>query len=138
MTTKDLSRELCEICGIKPINKTIISCGCEDRTRHFRTYNPKRCQGCNTSIKARTYKEIHKVVFPDFTQPENFVKLLELRFTTKRGDIFTVVEALQNGRCFTFADRKSFLEQLLDYIFTCENFGEYIKQAIKSEVWKYD
>lgn len=74
----------------------------------------------------------------NFEQPENFVKLIELRFTTKRGDIFTVVEALQNARSFTFADRKSFLEQLLDYIFVCENFGEYIKQAIREQEWKYE
>lgn len=107
MTNKNLSRELCEICGIE--------------AKIIEDYDGNEYE-----------------IFPDFTQPENFVKLLELRFTTKRGDIFTVAEALQNGRCFTFADRKSFLEQLLDYIFTCENFGEYIKQAIKSEVWKYE
>ena len=107
MTSKNLSRELCEICGIE--------------AKIIEDYDGNEYE-----------------IFPDFTQPENFVKLLELRFTTKRGDIFTVVGALQNARCFIFADRKSFLEQLLDYIFTCENFGEYIKQAIKSEVWKYE
>lgn len=73
----------------------------------------------------------------NFEQPENFVKLLELRFTSKRGYVFTVAEALQRGRCFTFADRESFLEQLLDYMFTCENFGEYIKQAIRGQEWLY-
>lgn len=107
MTTKYLSRKLCEICGIEA--KIIEDC------------------------IGNEYE-----IFPNFIQPENFVKLIELRFTTKRGDFFTVVEALQHGRCFIFADRKSFLEQLLDYIFTCENFGEYIRQAIKSEEWKYE
>lgn len=131
MTTKDLSRKLCDICGIKPMYrlKDINVLYNEDMYNEFCEMRLNKGLLIPTGTKA---------VFPDFTQPENFVKLIELRFTTKRGDIFTVVEALQNGRCFTFADRKSFFDQLLDYIFTCENFGEYIKQAIKSEVWKYE
>lgn len=111
----NLSEELCRICGIEG---------------KWFEYTTETTDGCVNLGKKR--------VFPDFTQPENFVKLIELRFTTKRGDIFTVVEALQNGRCFTFADRKSFLDQLLDYIFTCENFGEYIKQAIREMEWVYE
>lgn len=131
MTTKNLSRELCEICGIKPMYRL------KGINALYNEYNYD--EFCEMRLnKGLLIPTGTKAVFPDFTQPENFVKLLELRFTTKRGDIFTVAEALQNGRCFTFADRKSFLEQLLDYIFTCENFGEYIKQAIKSEVWKYE
>lgn len=131
MTTKDLSRELCEICGIKPMYrlKDINALYNEDMYNEFCEMRLNKGLLIPTGTKA---------IFPDFTQPENFVKLIELRFTTKRGDIFTVVEALQNARCFIFADRKSFLGQLLDYIFTCENFGEYIKQAIKSEGWKYE
>ena len=127
----NLSKQLCEICGIKPMYrlKDINVLYNEDMYNEFCEMRLNKGLLIPTGTKA---------VFPDFTQPENFVKLIELRFTTKRGDIFTVVEALQNGRCFTFADRKSFLEQLLDYIFTCENFGEYIKHAIKSEVWLYD
>lgn len=127
----NLSKQLCEICGIKPMY---------------------RLEGINVLYNEDNYDEFcemrlnkglliptgTKAVFPDFTQPENFVKLIELRFATKRGDIFTVVEALQNGRCFTFADRKSFFDQLLDYIFTCENFGEYIKQAIREMEWVYE
>lgn len=143
MTTKDLSRELCEICGIEA----------KQFTKDFKTREKAasfgrkitgipKYRGNKFDIGSYTDNQsiyqVHWKEFPDFTQPENFVKLFELRFTTKRGDIFTVVEALQNARCFIFADRKSFLEQLLDYIFTCENFGEYIKQAIKSEVWKYE
>ena len=111
----NLSEELCRICGIEG---------------KWFEYTTETTDGCVNLGKKR--------VFPDFTQPENFVKLIELRFTTKRGDVFTVVEALQNGRCFTFADRKSFLDQLLDYIFTCENFGEYIKQAIRETEWVYE
>lgn len=127
----NLSEELCRICGIKPMYrlKDINVLYNEDMYNEFCEMRLNKGLLIPTGTKA---------VFPDFTQPENFVKLIELRFTTKRGDIFTVVEALQNGRCFTFADRKSFFDQLLDYIFTCENFGEYIKQAIKSEVWKYE
>lgn len=171
MTTKNLSRELCEICGIERKGKLVF----KKRNWDGKTYvcagrGYKEFDFCSTPeatvdiIPTKDYKQTNGFHYPysdierikkeydkngydfvefrqrtiDFTQPENFVKLLELRFTTKRGDIFTVAEALQNGRCFTFADRKSFLEQLLDYIFTCENFGEYIKQAIKSEVWKYE
>ncbi len=131
MTTKDLSRKLCDICGIKPMYrlKDINVLYNEDMYNEFCEMRLNKGLLIPTGTKA---------VFPDFTQPENFVKLIELRFTTKRGDIFTVVEALQNGRCFTFADRKSFFDQLLDYIFTCENFGEYIKQAIRETEWVYE
>lgn len=127
----NLSEELCRICGIKPMYrlKDINVLYNEDMYNEF----------CEMRLnKGLLIPTGTKTIFPDFTQPENFVKLIELRFTTKRGDIFTVVEALQNGRCFTFADRKIFLDQLLDYIFTCENFGEYIKQAIREMEWVYE
>lgn len=125
----NLSKQLCEICGIRVLYKI------ED----IKILQSETALHLINLARANTnYKDIGaEPVYPDFTQPDNFVKLLELRFTTKRGYIFTVVEALQNGRCFIFADRKSFLEQLLDYIFTCKNFGEYIKQAIRETEWVY-
>lgn len=78
MNNENLSQKLCEICGIEPIKKTLISCGCEDRTRHFRSYDPKRCRGCKKKYKAKVYKEVIKLIYPDFEKPENYKKLQEV------------------------------------------------------------
>ena len=117
MTSKDLSRELCEICGIEP---KCINCG---QTVSDENPCPKPCD---------------KQKYPDFTRPENFVRILELAFTTPKGYILTTVEALQNEGFLIFKGRKLFLEQLLNYISMNAKFSKYIKLAIKSEVWLYD
>lgn len=59
MTTQDLSRKLCEICGIKPISR------CD--------YCPHNCLGSDVCKRGESVR------YPDFTQPENFVKLEEFK-----------------------------------------------------------
>lgn len=124
----NLSKDLREICGIKPLYKVMLNGIMLDIT------DDKGLAECLAFKNGGVIVDI----YPDFEQPENFVKLMELRFITEKGGILTVVEALQDGRCFTFTGRKSFLFELLDYIFKCEKFGEYIKRAIKETEWMYD
>lgn len=119
MTNKDLSRELCEICGIE--------------AKIIEDYDGNEYE-----------------IFPDFTQPENFVKLLEI--VSKKAS----VSFWHNGSYFGCsihyglkdifeADdgniQHNFLNTLLiqDLRNPCRpKLLESIKQAIKSEVWKYE
>lgn len=143
MTNKDLSRELCEICGIKPMYRLedINALYNEDMYNEFCEMRLNKGLLIPTGTKA---------IFPDFTQPENFVKLLEI-VSKKAGVTFW-----HNGSYFGcsihygFKDifeadegniQHNFLNTLLiqDLRNPCRpNLLESIKQAIKSEVWKYD
>ena len=60
MTTKDLSRELCEICGIE--TKKI----------------EKRCFECEFNAEECGYRYCYKNAYPDFAKPKNFVKLYKI------------------------------------------------------------
>ncbi|PWL79680.1 hypothetical protein DBY21_02755 [Candidatus Gastranaerophilales bacterium] len=108
MTNKDLSRELCEICGIKG---------------KWLEYTTETTDGCVNSGKKR--------IFPDFTQPENFVKLFELDIP---GSTVTVGAAVCFCNRRNLNNRNDFLEAAIQQA----KYNKDIRQAIKSEVWKYD
>lgn len=61
------SEELCELLGIEPVKKECPHKGCRNHITH-------PCEVCNN----RRFI----CIYPDFTKPSNFVKLLEL-LTTK-------------------------------------------------------
>lgn len=136
MTNKNLSKELCEICGIEA-----------------------------KIIEDDDWNEYE--IFPDFTQPENFVKLEEIMLAELAKQRLTVVkyvhyysdntlmhEYILITKCghkikFThngikvdnwFVERVDKTECLILFILwkVLPICGESIKQAIKSEVWKYD
>lgn len=69
MTNKSLSRELCEICGIEA---------------KWLEYTTETTDGYVNSGKKR--------IFPDFTQPENFVKLEEIMLAELAKQRLTVVK----------------------------------------------
>lgn len=143
MTNKYLSCELCEICGIKPMYRLedINALYNEDMYNEFCEMRLNKGLLIPTGTKA---------IFPDFTQPENFVKLLEI-VSKKAGVTFW-----HNGSylgCsihYGFKDifeadegniQHNFLNTLLiqDLRNPCRpKLLESIKQAIKSEVWKYE
>lgn len=50
----ELSRQLCEICGIEP--KKV----------------EKRCKECNLNMEECGCFDCYKEIYPDFEQPENF------------------------------------------------------------------
>lgn len=155
MTTKNLSRELCEICGIEAKQFTK-----DFKTREKAASFGRKITGIpkfrgnkfdigsytdNQSIYQVRWKE-----FPDFTQPENFVKLLEI--VSKKASI----SFCHNGSYFgcsihySFKDifeadmgtiQHNFLNTLLkqDLRNPCRpTLLECIKEAIKSEDWKYE
>lgn len=143
MTNKNLSRELCEICGIKPMYRI------KDINALYNEYNYD--EFCEMRLnKGLLIPTGTKAVFPDFTQPENFVKLLEI-VSKKAGISFC-----HNGSYFgcsihySFKDifeadmgtiQHNFLNTLLkqDLRNPCRpTLLECIKEAIKSEDWKYE
>lgn len=115
----NLSKELCEICGIEP-----------------------KLDGSNPALSVQP-------VYPDFEQPTNFVKLQKLLIEMGMGldiQLFDYPTKLQIRFCwddenFTFKIYGDSLEEvfLRFAIQICELDDEGdIKQAIRAEEWKYE
>lgn len=106
--TKELSKQICEICGINP--ETYI----DFELNEFEVY-------------------------PDFTEPENFVKLLELKILN--GCSLWAFLSLKDA----FVDKRTTFLNLLCSILSGEvkkildeNTINSIKQAIREAEWKYE
>ena len=128
----NISKELCEICGIEP--KKV----------------EKRCKECNLNMEECGCFDCYKEIYPDFEQPENFVKLLEI--VSRRSS----VSFCHNGSYFGcsihyyFKDifeadkgniQHNFLNTLLkqDLRNPCKpKLLEQIKQSIREAEWGYD
>ena len=142
--TKDLSRQLCELCGIEP---------------KWIKYKVETTDGCiNFGLKLE---------YPDFTKPENFVKLEEIMLTELAKHHLTVVKWVhcwsdntlmheyiliqKTGHKFRFnhngikidnwfVERTDRTECLIRFIQwkVLPICGESIKQAIREAEWVYD
>ena len=136
MTTQDLSRKLCEICGIEA----------KQFTKDFKTREKAasfgrkitgipKFRGNKFDIGSYTDNQsiyqVHWKEFPDFTQPENFVKLFELNIPDSN---LTVGAAVCFCNCQQLNNRNDFLQSVIQL--TKDN--TIIKHAIKSEGWKYE
>lgn len=121
MTTQDLSRKLCEICGIKPIYKVML-----DGTLMNITEDKDLAE-----ISAFESGGVIIDTYPDFTLPENFVKLFELNIPDSN---VTVGAAVCFCNCQQLNNRNDFLQSVIQL--TKDN--TIIKHAIKSEGWKYE
>lgn len=123
MTTKNLSRKLCEICGIEAKVK-YVDCGTPECLQEPWA----KCEICPEAQPLEFY--------PDFTQPENFVKLFNLKINN---NLFSNTLAYFITSDSKIADTKDFLIVLFNILKSVEECKvNKIKQAIKSEVWKYD
>lgn len=149
MTTTNYSRELCEICGIEP--KKI----------------EMHCKECPYFMEECGCFDCEKEIYPDFIQPENFVKLEEIMLAELAKQRLTVVkwvhyfsdntlmhEYILITKCGHktkfkhndievnnwFVERESRTECLILFILwkIIPICGEQIKQAIKSEEWIYE
>ena len=128
----NLSKELCKICGVEP--KKV----------------EKRCKECHLNMEECGCFDCYKEIYPDFEQPENFVKLLEI--VSRRSS----VSFCHNGSYFGcsihyyFKDifeadkgniQHNFLNTLLkqDLRNTCKpKLLESIKLAIREAEWAYE
>lgn len=100
MTTKDYSRALCEICGIKP---EII----ED------------------------YDGNEFEIYPDFTKPENFVKLFEINIPDSTVTVGAAV-------CFCNRRHLNNRNDFLEFIIQLAKYNKDIKQGIREQEWSYE
>ena len=69
-------------------------------------------------------------IFPDITQPENFVKLLKIA-----NDVLGSVDFVT---AYTKNKPNLFEEQAIMHYMPIAKLNDNFKQAIKSEVWKYE
>lgn len=145
--TKELSKQLCELCGIKPKIKChpweCLHVGYYKRDKCIINFKPD--EEC---VKRRDLSGY--ISYPDFGKPENFVKLLEI--VCRRSS----VSFCHNGSYFGcsihyyFKDifeanegtvQYNFLNTLLkqDLRNPCKpKLLEQIKQTIKETQWSYD
>lgn len=112
--TKDLSKQLCELCEIEP------------KIRYFLKFMHVEYETTKEDIVARSeiFKtgvlKITKVVrdYPDFTKPENFVKLLGL---------------------ITKQTKEQNLETMLNHLkVNLHPYTEQTKQSIREAEWVYE
>lgn len=145
MTNKDLSRELCEICGIKPMYRLedINALYNEDMYNEFCEMRLNKGLLIPTGTKA---------IFPDFTQPENFVKLLNTNtdyITKNNKQIFCksiwwcINSAAKRFEQTAPYEIDTFLITLILILKNEDNLYKQseidkIKQTIRSEEWKYE
>ena len=108
MHTNNLSRELCEICGIEG---------------KWFEYTTETTDGCVNLGKKR--------VFTDFTQPENFVKLFELNIPDNS---VTVGAAI----CFCNRRHLNNRDDFLESVIQLAKYNNDIKQAIREMEWVYE
>lgn len=130
MTSKDLSRELCEICGIKPLYRVE---GLEtlqtETTLHL----------IQLARKNSDFEEIDAVpIYPDFEQPENFVMLMELRVDGLSGGTLTLMGILNKE--YWLSDRQDYIEFLYKYYIPALTplRQDELKQKIRETEWVYE
>lgn len=101
--TKELSKQLCVLCGIEA-----------------------KLDGSNPNLSLQP-------VFPDFGNPENFVKLLELSVKNEKEER-TILRMFAPFCC---DDRTELLKQIVSYIERRCLFHDNIKQSIREAEWVY-
>lgn len=128
--TKDLSKQLCELCEIEP------------KIRYFLKFMHVEYETTKEDIVARSeiFKtgvlKITKVVrdYPDFTKPENFVRLFNLPIVnngTRTVGYFVVHE-------FTMKTIKDFIECLIIKLERTQlSITKEVKQSIREAEWVY-
>lgn len=137
--TRELSKKLCEIAGIKPRYGVYVNFG--DLDYNYRLVTNERKYRLIADYRYRVDDEdelrgLQAVYYPDFGEPENFVKLMELKIPdgTKNTILsyFIKIMLLKYGLKGCVYNRKEFLFFLLNIL------TENIKQAIREAGWKYE
>lgn len=137
MNNKNLSQQLCEICGIKPRYGVYVNFGDLDNNFHLVT-NERKCRliadnRYENGVSDDDLRNLKPTYYPDFEQPENFVRLLELNSINGTSLWWTINCAGVLCNENLPANRREFLNLVCRFI----KNKEYIKQAIKDEEWVY-
>lgn len=123
--TKELSKHICEKCGIKPYYKYIVRFNKDNSplltvTKDFFDIENKSKYKVTTVIKE----------YPDFGEPENFVKLMELRSDSNT----TILKYLSHSN--VFSTRKGLLKALIDFLELY--LWDDVPKAIREAEWRYE
>lgn len=112
--TKELSKQLCELCGI------------EGKWIEYETETTDGCINLGS-----------KLVYPDFTKPENFVRLFELKVKKEYKETCTVAEWVTYSNIYIF-DSTDFLKSLIVIIKSEKYEIDALKQSIREAEWVYE
>lgn len=125
----NLSKELCEVCGIKPLYRIEGIEVLQSRTA---------LQLIQLARKNSGYKDIDAVlVYPDFEQPENFVKLFALPIKIESNEPTETIIHILSMRFHIF-DVEDFLNALYKYLIGYNDYGAQIIEAIRETEWVYE
>lgn len=104
----NLSKELCEICGIEPLNDESV------------------------------YFTGRLGLLPNFEEPENFVRLMELKVEGLSGGNLPLMGLLNKE--YWLSDRQDYIRFLCQYYIPdlSPYWQDKVKQAIREKEWKYD
>lgn len=127
---KSLSQQICELCGIEAKRVKPLLCELKGYQHLTCEYCPLKSDECKTKPK----------VYPDFENPENFVKLLELDISNKTTPA-TLWGYLCDKNKSLSLNSKQFLEMLAIYLkkekfhFQCQAI---VRSKIKQSIRDYD
>ena len=104
--------------------------------------NKELCNLCNIQPKViQDYEMNDIIIYPDFFNPNNFVKLMELKVVVKLsiGNLTTFLgEELVGDINKVFYDRKSFLESLISKLKDTKGpLMDKFRERIKHAKWEY-
>lgn len=128
--TKELSKQLCELCGIKP------------KIRYFLNFLDVEYESTKENIiaHAETFRsgflKIKRVIreYPDFAKPENFARLFNLTLPIK--GIPTIAEFVTFEH-LVVTDSNDFLAKLIDAL--KDAFcPDDVKKSIREAEWVYE
>jgi len=136
----DISKELCEVCGIKPCYGVYQNFGDLDNDYHLVTNVRKYRLIADTryDVDDEDLRNLKPIYYPDFEQAENFVKL----FNTRIPNPYITVAGFVTHFALSILVAHDFLERLVQLLkdkpHDCiKSKIEQIKQAIRQADWEY-
>lgn len=127
----NLSKELCEVCGIKPRYGVYQNFGDLDNAYRLVT-NARKCRliaDTRFNVDDEDLRNLKPIYYPDFEQSENFVKLLKIAND--------VLGSVHFATAYTKNKLNIFKEQALMHYLSIAKLNEAFKQAIRKEQWEY-
>ena len=152
--SNDLSKQLCELCGIKPRYGIYVDYGDLDHNYKLETNERKyrliADYRWHYSVDDEDLKDLKPEFYPDFTKPENFVKLLEIlsnyMYDDDRGISITKNTVILGDPICLGTDESekelNILQKVLKLLLDGLNEGfesdKKFKQSIREAEWVYD
>ena len=130
--TKDLSKQLCELCGIKPNFFALMQS--EENWEEIPESVYYKIKDCSTT----------KIIYPDFTKPENFVGLFNLKWYFPDEEYGRQEANLSFYVLFNLANSskdwntEGFIRLLIKALKEHNTYAESIKQSIREAEWVYE